>query len=393
MKISCALLLLVPSLLCSCINECASWSVPSDADSVSVRLLLSSRIPASRTTGSLPSETDAVPEESGINRVTVGVFGPGTAGSGRTLTVYEHSVDRSVQGSTVSVEFKTTSEASKVVVVANAPAGYFGAALTEPDFIGRAANLAYTTSPDGQTKTFTAPGSQHSTSLPMYSPETVLTDLSGDGSIKTTSGITLTRMVARIAVTSVTSDFDPAGPYASSSFAMREIFLYNANTSCRWDGTSPSLSAENDDAECTFWDKGDLTSKSPLPPLAYLSTGNIPGFDFSSGAVYFYVFPNGPSHPTRLVIKGVWKDTETSSPEEVYYPVVINHAGAGTTINGSTSVPADDSSVKGNTLYNLSVRIRCRGLPSASGDLTSSSVTLTATVDGWSTTKQDVSFE
>jgi hypothetical protein len=116
----------------------------------------------------------------------------------------------------------------------------------------------------------------------------------------------------------------------------------------------------------------------------YLSTSNNPYF--------FYVFPNGATAPTKLIIKGIFypKGTTESTGEVMYYPIIINHSQTGTTItdtDGSTyangAAFSKDSQLAANTSYDLSITIQGRGVSSASQDITSSSATVTMTVASW----------
>jgi hypothetical protein len=116
----------------------------------------------------------------------------------------------------------------------------------------------------------------------------------------------------------------------------------------------------------------------------YLSTSNNPYF--------FYVFPNGATTPTKLIIKGIFypKGATESTGEVMYYPIIINHSQTGTTItdtDGSTYVNgaafSKDSQIAANTSYDLSITIQGRGVSTVSQDITPSSATVTMTVANW----------
>jgi hypothetical protein len=116
----------------------------------------------------------------------------------------------------------------------------------------------------------------------------------------------------------------------------------------------------------------------------YLSTSNNPYF--------FYVFPNGATTPTKLIIKGIFypNGATESTGEVMYYPIIINHSQTGTTItdtDGSTyangAAFSKDSQIATNTSYDLSITIQGRGVSSASQDITPSSATVTMTVASW----------
>ncbi len=181
--------------------------------------------------------------------------------------------------------------------------------------------------------------------------------------------------------------------------------MYNVNTSCNWDGSYTALAASNR-AESTEGTNA-LTNVAPLSTLAYLSTGFQSTFDLSSSPVYFYVFPNGdksnPSgytYPTKLIIKGIWKDKSSDATGEVvYYPIIINHSQAGTTIkignttytNGATY--SDDKMVIANTQYALTATIKGKGVSNVSDNINPAAISLMVSVNPWNTTSQDVTFE
>ncbi len=206
-------------LLASCVNEEEVSQGTSSKDSVRVSLQLATGSASTRTTGDLPTNTDVTGDdakESKINRICVGVFD----GSNNTVTIKEISPTTSSTDGKITVDFNTTTDANKVIIAANAPEGWFKNIKTEADFIAtvKAADLAYTTSSDGKSNTDrnTTKG-QLSTALPMYSAETTLKNT--NNTLKTTddASIALTRMVARVAITSITMNFD-AGLYAGASF-------------------------------------------------------------------------------------------------------------------------------------------------------------------------------
>lgn len=257
------------ALMSSCGNEEETAKSSLDKNPIKVSLQLAAKSTSTtRAMGELPTSTYVTGTNAGeakINRVTVGAFNS----TSNVVTIYEQTIPQTTDASTVSVNFNSTADASKVIVVTNAPTNWFKGITTEADFKAKAAQLAYTTSADGTDNT-TYSGtvnSQASTALPMSGPETSLT---GTTTKTTTETISLTRMVARIAITSITTSFSPAGLYPGATFTPKEIFMYNTNTACNWDGTYTPLSSSNN-AESTEGTFETLSNKTSLPALAFLS--------------------------------------------------------------------------------------------------------------------------
>ena len=388
-------------ILASCVNDQEVTQNTSGKDLVKVSLQLATGTATTRAVGALPTNTDVTgtdAKESKINRVCVGIFKE----DGTTVKIYETtSFNTLVDDPTkVGVSFNTTTDAKSVIIAANAPEGWFKNVANKDDFIVQTAGLAYTTSSDGTS--CTAQNStigQQSTALPMYSGEETLT---GTTSMTTNTPITLTRMVARVAITSITTNFDAAGLYYGASFTPTEVFMYKANTSCNWAAWTTSSPSSLQTGESTT-PTGTEINKETKPTVAesptdysYLSTGAISSF--TSGALsspyYFYVFPNSASTPTKLVIKGTW--FYNSKYSVVYYPIIINHAQLGTTFgadNPSIPVGTTDSQVAANTQYSLTATIKGKGVSSPGSDITPAAISLTVSVNPWNTTSQDVTFE
>jgi hypothetical protein len=389
-------------LLASCVNDEEMAQNTSSNDSVKVSLQLSTGTATTRTIGTLPlnSESDVTgssAKESKINRICVGVFNGET-----TVTIYETTSFSASTSTTASISFNTTTDAKKVIIAANAPEGWFKNVATETEFKTKAADLAYTTSSDGTSKTAqNTTAGQVPTSLPMYSGEETL---SGTTSMTATSGtIALTRMVARVAITSIITNFD-AGLYAGATFTPTEVFMYNPNTSCNWDGSCTTSLQKCESTTPTgvnyIEQDAEPTVAESLTNYSYLSTGSmtIPAqnkTNLLSNPCYFYVFPNTTATPTKLVIKGTWY--YNSKYSVVYYPIIINHAQAGTTfgVSKTSTIPdgTTDSQVAANTQYTLTSTIKGKGVSSPDTDINPAAISLTVSVNIWNTTNQDVTFE
>ena len=377
-------------LLSSCINEYEAEKT--GTDSVRVSLQFYTEASGTRSTGTLPGAGND--QESKVNRVTVGVFDS----QDRTVTVHEQSVSVLTEN---GITFNTTPAASKVLVTANAPEGWFDGQSTLSGFTGRAADLAYTTDAVGNSKSSAGTAdSQQCTSLPMYG---TLTFLTGESTKTVEGGIVLSRMVARIALGRILTDL--TGLYAGASFIPEEVFLYNANTSCNWDGTYTASLVSGESTTSSTSASGVTTLTFYPNEASFLSTGKS---TFTADAVkgtlssplYFYVFPNGATTPTKLVIKGIWKDDAgLDASVVVYYPVIVNHSQRGTTLVSGGVTYADgadyakDKTVEGNVQYSLGATIHSKGVTSLSQEVSPSAVSLTVSVGAWSTTSQEVIFD
>jgi len=220
-------------------------------------------------------------------------------------------------------------------------------------------DLGYTTSVDGKSKTgVTTANSQSMKSLPMMSAVKPLDWSSGSDLSPTVS---LTRLVARVALTSLAQTF--SGPYSGGSFTPTEVFMYNAsNQLTNWSAqtVSGNVSGENISANANS---------------LYLGSGTISTY---SDPYYFYVFPHGSTNPTKLVIKGTFK-TNSGSTYTTYYPITVNSTVSG---NITSTVPSGtgDSKISSNTTYGLSVTLNGTGVANVSDELTPTNVTVTTSV-------------
>jgi len=363
-------------------------------------------------------------DEAKLNRICVGIFKSG----GATLSIQEVDLSGTAVDNTqtttypngvITTSITTTTEAKDIVVAANVPTNMFNGIIDEPTFLAKAADLASTTSADASsTAKSTTLNSQTVTALPMYGINTI-SPLAGTPNVST--NIPLTRMVARIGIQSIRTVFDQKSFSAGVKFIPTEVFIYNANTSCNWDGSiaaTPTVySAEATTPTGTFTPSATVptpvnTTTLPATGHEYLSSGKL---DFSSitpnittptpvtintqtysayetdyltstNQLFFYVFPNNATASTKLVIKGTWFYNNTY--EVVYYPIVINHAQLGTTFN--TPPGTNDSKVLPNTRYTLSATIMGKGSSSPGMNIDPVNVALNVTVYQWNDVTQDV---
>jgi hypothetical protein len=379
-------LLIALMLSMSLFSSCACEEDTATDDSAVIKLSLGTV--ATKTNAALPTDNGSTigTNEGKVNTVCVGIFD--SSNNLITLHEYTYSGDESIT---------TNTKATQMVVVANVPAGQFTGVTTRSGFLAKMQSLAYTTSANGLTNTNkSTAGSQTLTALPMYA-ETTLSSLSGTSI--TTQSLSLSRIVARVAITSIATNFGSTVAFAGATFVPKEIFMYNVNDKYQWSGTASS-SATNLSGEITSGAAGSLVASSSSS-TAYLSSGllsmtGVAGsstyLSTSSNPYFFYVFPHSSTSPTKLVIKGIYypKGGSEATGEVMYYPIIINHLQTGTTITdtGGTSYAdgatySNDSQLAANTTYKLAVTINNRGVTDVTQDITPSSATVTMTVASW----------
>ena len=369
----------VMCMLMLSITSCVSRDGDDVAKPATIRLSLGTgsetKTVKTRTSGTIPSDNGAnVGQNEGtINTVCVGLFDA----DGNTITIHEYTYTNGQ-----SEDILTTKQATKMVVIANAKSGAFVNATTESDFLKRVQQLSYTTSDERQSNTnATKAGSQTVTALPMCSEEKSLT-LSGNSA--TSMSVNLTRVVARVSLSSITTSFDSSGPYSGATFTPTEVFMYNANDQYEWNGMA-SASATTVSGEST-------ASTS----FAYLGTGNTNyTAPTPNSSQFFYVFPHSSTLPTKLVIKGTFTP-KGGAAQTIYYPIIVNHAQSNTTFTdakGNATTNTDDATIEANKTYNITVKITGFGVTDPSNDVDPSSVTINSQVQDWTQAAVTVSFD
>jgi len=372
----------------SLFSSCAREEGGATDDSAVIRLSLG--MGATKTNAAIPADNGGTvgQNEGKINNVCVGIFDS----SDNMITLYEYTYS-----GTVNIITKTT--AKNILIAANVPKGAFSGVTTRTGFLNKVQNLSYTTSTDGLSNSNkTVASSQTLTALPMFTSTTLSSSLTASST--SSQSLTLSRVVSRVVLKSLSTNFGSTVGFANATFVPREIFMYNVNDQCQWNGTSSS-SGTNLSGEITSGSPGALTASSSSN-TGYLSSGLLNSMtgvagtntylSTSSNPYFFYVFPNGATTPTKLIIKGIFypKGATESTGEVMYYPIIISHSQTGTTIkdtDGHTYVDgaafSKDSQIAANTSYDLSITIQGRGVSSASQDITPSSATVTMTVANW----------
>lgn len=340
------------------------------------------RISGASYGGSRSSGTPS--DESLVNNLIIAVL------DGSTVEDIREIKAPSVSSGSITQEITYRASAPLIRVLANVPASTFTGLTTKAAFDAALADLDYTTGSysDG---TFTpAVGSSSSTGL----QESGLLPMAGTAGTVGSDGtatVNLYRLVSRISLTSVRTDFSSSGPCAGWTFRIDQVYLANVPTrstfTSEWDTAGGGISAVTS-VPC----QGETVNVSSY--RSYLGTGVLTDVDATAqaytGNPYFYVFPNSStvfSGQMRLEIKGELRDASGTSKGICYYPVVINRSQAGTQISNSNSGDSSHSgsgTVGANRTYALGVTLKTRGATSAEADLNPSDIDLSVTVSGWS---------
>lgn len=319
-------------------------------------------------TRSTNTSVPAVTDEGTVNDIVVAAFD-------RNNNVVK--IDVQTMTGLTSSSITATTAVTAVAVAANvqAKATDFSTCKTKADFYATVAKLAVTTADVSKAD------NQDAKLLPMVGESTGTVTLDATNSVNVS--VTISRLVARISISSITSDFSNT-VYAGSSFVPEEIFLYNAITDVKYNGTNV--------ATPTYYSGESAATSSTTPALAsYLGTGAITYA--TTDTYYFYTFPNATATPTKLIIKGTFTDANNKSTP-VYYPIIINHAQTGTTITATLGSAGTDSQIAANTTYALTANIKTIGATTVSANLAPADLDVTVTVSGWANTlTQNVIFE
>lgn len=383
----------VSLLMAACQSETTETdpqSLPKDAK---LTVTLQGTSSVSRSMGATVPTT-----ENTINRVVVGVFFSG----GSTNVIKEFTAaDLTAGGGTANLYCAGASDTQTVVVVANAPAGTFAGTTNLSGFIGKTLALSETLKDaSGNPQSY-----QTSVNLPMSGS---VSSVIAQGATTATATVPIYRLVSRVSLSSVKTQFDASGLYPNAKFKVTDVFLYNGNSVSSVDpGTanpatlSTPLSGINDSGTTvTSW----LTHS-----IAGTSTGGTTATDIlpASTVYWFYTFGNVTANQTKLIIKGEWDengdgDILDSGEGVVYYPVIINKLQPGTVINdGSNNIGSSDNTAhKGdgvilrNSTYNVSAVIKGKGSNSPGTDVIPAYLSVTINVQEWGLNlTQSVVFE
>ena len=326
----------------------------------------------SRATGTLPTT-----DESQINRLTVAVF---TGASGNPVNALREFTGDDIKAATSGTGKKITmlcepGNGQTIYVVANASTGLFAGVTNLAGFKAKLMLLSETTKAAGAGA---STDTQKANNLPMLGSATGKDFTAGT---ETEANIALSRLVARVSISSIKTAFDPVGRFKDATFKVTGVYLKNANSSVNADKTGSVLVHGGD---------GSTDTKKYLYETVSTHTANTE----LTTPYYFYTFPNVSNTPTKLIIKGMFDADGGGSSASVprYYPIVINKKQANTTISGGAGT--DKGSIALNTKYVLTAVIKGEGAPDDNTDIDPATLQLTVTVADWALTiRQDVTFE
>lgn len=300
---------------------------------------------------SLPSSEDR------INTLAVGIF----YADGSVNLIAEPDIT----GTSVS-SLSCSPGVCEIAVVANVPSGTFSGVTTRDDFMNKVISLNTTASG----------GIQTSDNLPMSG---IAESVELKVGVTTRASIVLSRLVARVSLSNVRTEFDPKGQYSNATLGIDKVFLYDANgtskvTSGTYTVPSSVVRLYGGTVNNGTWESGTpyLLNELSTPQ----STINMPH--------WFYTFANTDlSRPTKLVLSGMFDADGSGSvyaARRVYYPIVVNKAQLGTHIEGSGG---GTSTISRNTSYRISAVIKGAGAETPEINIEPVEMQLTLTVNQW----------
>ncbi|MCD8183989.1 MAG: fimbrial protein [Bacteroides sp.] len=350
-----------------------------------------------RATGTLPTTTG----EDNINRITVAIF---NGDADKTVNVIQEFEAKNIKTDGVNKVVTvncTQGENCTGIVVANAPAKTFAGVMKKADFIKKNVKLSQTKSGEAGDAPQDADNLPMSGDIQIPDPENTSKKLSTftltAKELKATTE--LSRLVARIAITSVKTEFDAAGQYKDATFKIKKIFLHNAASTStvgiEVPTTTVPITGDNDEENKYLQ---NVLSDVDITTAAH------------TNSYWFYTFANPKEgiskegetdkRHTKLVIYGEFDaDGKGTVKEKLYYPVVVNKLQTGTTIKDeATSITTavagkGDMTIARNTRYNITATIKGKGVDSLDKDINPATISLTVSVAEWALEiSQDVTF-
>jgi len=322
---------------------------------------------STKATGSaLPTQN----EENTVKRFTVAIFN-----SDESVNAIQTVTNNTTPATTINC---TPATSCTGIVVANAPTdGYFSGVLNKTDFLKRTIELG-----DAQTKDC----------LPMSGDVK-----NGDGNATFTlgaginTGMTarLSRLVARVSVSGIRTEFDPNGQYSAASYELKNIFVRNAVKEAV-PGTGGYSTTKMSTPDYLT---GNYTGSSGT--VAYLANSVTPpvsvGIEHKTD-YWFYILPNEEATRTALVLEGTFKKSASDAGTTIYYPIIVNKSQTGTNITGASGTGT--SNIARNTTYAIKATIKNIGTDDPTGEINPTSLELTVSVADWALNiTQDVTFE
>ena len=276
--------------------------------------------------------------------------------------------------------FAASADASEMLIVANVPEEELRQVSKKSDLVDKAV---------------VSLSANHYSAIPMMGTTPISIT---DETPFYTGTVSLKRLLARICVTNITTNL-PEG----DSFTPTELFvcrvnekhaIMNLHVANIWEGLSYSDIIESDEDGVAI--KGATGETAVEGSLPFLSSGygniTLPQENSPDTWQYFYVFPHDATHPTRMVLKGIYTDSNNNE-SVVYYPVIMNHVynsiSVGNTSYTDAANYADDSKLEANKSYLLNLTIKGKGAISPASDAPrGSTVDINFTVGNYSLASQ-----
>lgn len=306
----------------------------------------------SRSQGSsLPSD------EEHINTIAVGIF----YADGSVNLISEPEVTgTSVAG------LNCSAGVCDIAVVANVPSGTFSGVTSREAFMNKVVSL-------GSTATA---GVQTSDNLPMSG---IAEGVELKVGVTTRASVALSRLVARVSLSSVRTEFDPKGQYSHATLEIDKVFLYDANGASK---VAPEAYTVPSSVVRLYG--GTVTNGTWQTGTSYLLNELSTPESSMDTPHWFYTFANTDlSHPTKLVLSGIFDADGTGSlypGKRVYYPIVVNKSQTGTSIEGTGG---GTSTISRNTSYRISAVIKGAGAENPEVNVEPVEMQLTLTISQW----------
>ncbi len=219
---------------------------------------------------------------------------------------------------------------------------------------------------------------------------------SGSGDITYTASLNVYRMVSKVSLESVTSDFTGT-IYDGYTFTITEIYMDNVPSA------HPYNFIKNIDPTATpYTYHTGRTGGTDVK--AYLSTGTVSHATSATtigNKYYFYTMPNAEdakAKATRLVLKGTFEKGTTSAT--VYYPIYLNYDNTNQTYASNADTPYEGhvfareaKKIYANDWYKVSAVIKSIGTTDPDQDLDPQAVQVQITVAAWNPITQTATFQ
>ena len=320
--------------------------------------------------------------EDAINSLTVGIFND--AGDAVKIEEFASSAFDTSSGTIqVVITNQGLVDGNKVIAVANAPAGTFNGCTNITSFKAKTMSID-----DALANSAT----EKITNFPMVGNSTIAATT---GNVNFTASVTLYHMVAKVSLAPITIDFSGNTLYPTATFTPEELFLYSVPASQAYWYT-PGTGATD-----YYSGESSATTKKE-----YLGSGATT-IDIAKSH-YLYALPNSETgdKATKLVIKGTFKATPTSTGSTIYDPIYLDYVApatagaAGTAAAGDLPGYASELSltartpkvVYANDNYKINVTIKSIGSTSPDSDLDPQQVTVSVTVAPWTDLTQSTTF-